>query len=151
MPVETTVMSISAIKNISYVAMFIAGAEYLGFNAEALSILGVLMLIDIFTGIIRAATVEGMRSIRSAVLKKGVIAKLLLLSGLLSVGIAAKGFGLELEHFAQGIVSVLILGELYSILGNIHSVRTGEPKHEFDAVVWMLNKVKLLLDKVIRA
>lgn len=148
MPTEVS-LSLVTLKNSSYVLAFIASVEYFGFNAEALSLLCFLMLIDIFTGITRTWVVDGPRAIRSAILKKGIVAKLLLLSGLLSVGIAAKGFGLGMENFAQGITSVLILGELYSILGNVHSARTGQKKQEFDAVVWMLNKVKTLLDKLI--
>lgn len=138
-----------AIKNLSYVAAFIAGVEYLGFNPEALSILVVLMIIDIVMGICRVYIVEGGQAIRSSILKKGVLAKMLLLTGLFSVGLAAQGFGLGLQEFSQGVISVLLLGELYSILGNIHSCRTGEKKVEFDAVVWMLGKVKTLLDKLI--
>lgn len=138
-----------AIKNLSYVAAFIVGVEYLGFNPESLSILVILMIVDIIMGISRVYLIEGGRAIRSSILKKGVLAKILLITGLFSIGLAGRGFGMELQQFAQGVVSVLILGELYSILGNIHSARTGEPKVEFDAVVWMLGKVKTLLDKLI--
>lgn len=148
MPHDVTAL-VLAIKNLSYVAAFIVGVEYLGFNPEALTILVVLMLIDIFMGICRVYIVEGGQAIKSSILKKGVLAKMLLLTGLFSVGLAAQGFGLGLQEFSQGVISVLLLGELYSILGNIHSCRTGEKKVEFDAVVWMLGKVKRLLDKLI--
>jgi Bacteriophage holin family len=144
--VSTTVI----VKNSSYLVAFFATVEYLGFNHEALGILGILMVIDIITAIARVWLNEGGQNIRSSVLKRGVTAKLLLITGLFSVAISAQSFGLEMRDFAQGILSVLTLGELYSILGNIHSARTGEPKVEFDAVAWMLGRVKDILAKVIK-
>lgn len=137
-------------KNSSYLLVFFASIEYLGFNPEALGILGALMLIDIVTAICRVWLNEGGQNIRSAVLKRGVTAKLLLITGLFAVAISSKAFGFEMHDFAQGVVSVIILGELYSILGNIHSARTGEVKVEFDAVAWMLSKVKEMLAKLIK-
>lgn len=138
------------LKNSSYVLVFFASLEYLGFNPEALGILGILMILDIFTAIGRVWLNEGGRNIRSAVLKKGVTAKLLLITGLFAVALSSKSFGLDMQQFAQAVLSVLTLGELYSILGNIHSARTGEPKVEFDAVAWMLSKVKDMLSKIIK-
>jgi hypothetical protein len=143
-------LAIAAFKNFSYVAIFIASVQYLGFNPESLSILSMLMTLDMMTGIARAAVVEGGKAIRSAIFRKGILAKFLLFTGLLSVALMAKGLGFESTNYAQGIINVLMLGEAYSTLGNIHSAKTGQPKVEFDAVVWMLNKVKRIIDKVIK-
>jgi hypothetical protein len=137
-------------KNSSYLLVFFASLEYLGFNPEALGILGTLMLLDIATAIARVWLNEGGQNIRSSVLKRGITAKLLLITGLFAVAISSKGFGLDMQQFAQAVVSVLTLGELYSILGNIHSARTGETKVEFDAVAWMLGRVKEMLAKLIK-
>lgn len=137
-------------KNFSYILIFIASIEYLGFKPEMLGVLGLLMIIDIITAIARVWLNEGGQNIRSAVLKRGITAKLLLWAGLFSVAIASKALGFEMHEFAQGTVSVIILGELYSVLGNIHSARTGAVKVEFDALAWMLGRVKEMLTKLIK-
>lgn len=142
--------NLAALKNISYVAAFIAGSEFLGFNPEALAALIFLMLLDLITGVIRAGIVNGGRSIKSSILRNGILAKVLLLVSLLAMGITTEGVGLDIGLFSQGVVSVLMLGELYSILGNVHSVKTGEKKVEFDAVGWLLGKVKDALNNVLK-
>jgi phage-related holin len=137
-------------KNGSYVFTFWLSFEYLGFDPETLTILALLMIIDIMTAITRVWLNEGGQQIKSAVLKKGIAAKLLLLTGLMAVALSSKSLGFDMQNFAQAVVSIIILGELYSILGNIHSARTGEKKVEFDAVAWMLSKVRLIIDKLIK-
>jgi toxin secretion/phage lysis holin len=146
----STTASVNSLKNVSYVIAFIGTVEYLGFTAESLSILTILMLFDILTGVSRAYCNEGGSAIRSAILRKGLLAKFLLFSGLLATALTAKGLGYDSVLYAQGIINVLMLGELFSILGNIHSIKTGQPKVEFDALTWMLNRVKGMLDKLIK-
>jgi hypothetical protein len=147
----TEAVTIPAItKNLAYVAVFFATVEWLGYNPEAMGALLVLMLVDIITGTTRAVTLNGGQAFTSALLKKGIFAKALLISVLFSLGIASKGMGLGVEVFGQGIVSVLMLGELYSIIGNVHSIKTGETKVEFDAIKFLLDKVKKTLDRFLQ-
>lgn len=115
-----------------------------------LSIFIALMIIDVITGITRSWAVKGSKSIKSKTCIHGVISKLLLLLALFSCSLAGKAVGFETDMLVQGSVSVLILGELYSILGNIHSARTGKRKVEFDAVAYLLSSVKDVLKKVIK-
>lgn len=150
MPSTETALTITAWKNMSYLMLFLASVQWLGFSVESLTILSTLMMLDIATGVCRAFLVEGGSAVRSAIFRKGILAKFFLFTGLLSVALVARGVGFESDHYAQGVINVLMLGETYSILGNIHSAKTGQPKVEFDAVVWMLSKIKTLLDKVIK-
>lgn len=138
------------IKNLSYVVAFMASLEWLGLNPQAVTIFSILMVIDVVTGVTRAAIVEGGRSVRSAILKRGILAKLLVLTALFSVALTGKGIGLDMKILVQSTVTVLILGELYSILGNIHSVRTGNQKMEFDAVAFLLARVRELIEKALK-
>ena len=108
------------------------------------------MILDVITGVSRAFCNDGGPSIKSAILRKGLLAKFLLFSGLFSMALTAKGLGYDSTVYAQGIINVIMIGELFSILGNIYSIKTGEPKMEFDALAWMLGRVKALLDKVTR-
>jgi len=142
--------TIALIKNFSYVVTFIASMEWLGLNHQAVTIFSVLMLIDVVTGILRAALVHGGQSVRSSILKRGILAKLLVLTALFSVALAGKGLGFDMSSLVQAAVNVLILGELYSILGNVHSVRTGNQKVEFDAVAFLLDRVKELINKALK-
>jgi len=137
----------AAIKNFSYLVAFVASMEWLGLDPVTISIFAVLMVIDVITGIARAYYVEGGQSIRSAILKRGVVAKLLILTALFSSALAGKGVGFDMSSVTQAAVNVLLLGELYSILGNIHSTRTGKQKVEFDAVAFLLSRVKELIQK----
>lgn len=140
--------SFVALKNSSYVGAFCVGMEYLGFNPESIVLLFSLMFIDIVTAITRVWVNDGGRHIRSFTFKRGVTAKFLLATGLFSISLTSKGVGFDIQQIAQGAVMVLMLGELYSILGNIHSARTGQPKVEYDAVAYLLSKVRDILDKV---
>lgn len=144
-----TFASATALKNLSYIAAFILSIEWLGFDPKTLWIYTALMIIDVCTGVIRALMVEGGRAIRSALLRKGVVAKLLLMTALFSIALTGHGVGFDMANLVQGAVTVLILGECYSILGNVHSARTGKSKSEFDALNVVLHKFKALIDKVI--
>lgn len=146
----TAVTSTVLAKNSSYVLVFVFSLEYLGFKPETLGILGILMMLDIITAIAQVWLNEGGQQIRSSVLKRGVTAKLLLFAGLLAVALTSRAVGFEMQAFAQATLTVIILGELYSILGNIHSARTGQVKVEFDAVAWMLKRVKDILGNIIK-
>ena len=144
------IATITWIKNVSYIAAFFAMGEYLGFETEVMAIFSTLMIIDVFTGITRAGVVEGRSALRSAIGTRGILAKILLITALFSVALAGKGVGVEAAALANGAMGVLILSEAYSILGNIHSIRTRKPKAEFDAVTWMLAQVRFLLEKTIK-
>ncbi len=149
MPPES-LSTIAIIKNFSYALAFVASVEWLGLNPLAVTVFSGLMVIDVVTGVTRAILVMGGHSVRSAILKRGIVAKLLVLTALFSVALAGKGIGFEMGTLVQASVNVLILGELYSILGNIHSVRTGNQKVEFDAVSFLLDSVRGLLSKVMK-
>lgn len=135
----------ATLKNASYIAAFVASVRYIGFNPEALAIYTLLMLVDVATGVVRTYVISGGQAITSDALKFGVLKKVLALIALFTIGIAAQGVGFDLHKFVHGIVVVFILGEAYSILGNIHSARTGSKKVEFDAVEYALGRVGALL------
>ena len=138
---------IAACMNLSYIATFLISIEWIGFNPQSLGIFVILMLIDIITGVYRAYNQEGGSSVKSAVLKDGLYAKFFIFISLFSVGLTGKGVGFNMDDLVQASVSVLIVGELFSILGNVHSAITGQEKVEFDALSVLLSQVKKLLDR----
>lgn len=136
-------------KNASYLAMFIVSVEWLGFNPQILSLFIALMMIDVITGVARSFINEGGQSVRSRTAIKGIVSKMMLLFALFGVAITGQIIGFNTENYVHGAISVLALGELYSILGNIHSIRTGKAKSEFDAVALLLRKVRDMLNKAL--
>jgi toxin secretion/phage lysis holin len=146
----TTAAAVTSMKNISYVAAYFAVTSQLGFVPQTLSLFMILMVFDIITGIYRTYIVEGGNAIQSRIGIKGVLSKMMLLVILFSVAITSKIIGFDPETYVNGAIVVLALGELYSIIGNIHSAHTGKPKSEFDAVTVLLKKLRDILDKYLQ-
>lgn len=142
--------STSFLKNAGYVVIFLATVDYLGFDPRSISILTILMFIDMVTGIARSCVNEGCRSIKSAIGIRGLLAKILVLTSLFSIGLAGRGIGFDMQLIVQGAVNILILSETYSILGNVHSAKTGKKKNEFDAVAYLMGQVRDLLRRSIK-
>lgn len=136
------------IKNISYGLAFLIGA--VGLSAQAFAIFGALIIIDTLTGIIRAVRLKGGRSVTSLRLTSGVISKLLIILVPLIIAWAGQGSGLNLTLVAQGALSMLILAEAYSIIGNIHAIRVGKDLKEFDAIAWVLTKVRSVIENYLK-
>ena len=137
------------VKNTSYIAVFLGASHYLNLSPESAAVLGALIVTDVITGVVKAATVNGWRSIRSSVMERGLIAKSLIIIAPITVAVAGRGVGINLSSLAQSIISVLILSEAYSIIGNLYSIRTGQVTHEFDAIAYVLDQIKAMLKKII--
>ena len=150
MATTTATAAVTTAKNTSYVVAFLASVQWLGFVPETLTLFVVLMLLDVVTGVYRSYAVSGGQSIKSGIIIRGVLSKMMLLVILFSLAITAKIIGFDPEYYIEGALVVLTLGELYSIIGNIHSARTGKEKREFDAVTVILRKVRDILDKYLQ-
>ena len=150
MPEATTTFHLLSLKNVSYVAAFFASIEFIGFEPRMLGLLAFVMIADVITGIYRVYKNEGSRAIESHPLLKGIGAKLMLLLVLLVIGATAIIVGFDPVIYIQASVTVIALGELFSVVGNVHSARTGKPKVEFDALAVILRKLRDVLDKYVR-
>lgn len=149
---ETAASSFSLavlIKHMGYVAAFVVSMQYLNLIPQSVIILSGLLIADVITGIVRSALLLGLSSIRSSIAIRGVISKLLVFLIPIVIALAGKGIGLDLSPLAQASVTVFILSMTYSILGNIRSIQTGQPKQEFDAIQYVMNQVKGLLQNII--
>ncbi len=133
------------VKNLAYIPM-----AFLGLSHENYTILAVLMVIDTVTGLIRSGIVHGTKTITSKNLSIGILSKLSLITIPLVIALAGKGVGLQITWLAKSALSMLILSECYSILGNIQSIRIKQDVHEFDAVNFVLEKVRNILEKTLR-
>lgn len=133
-------------KNLGYIpALFFAGL-----SGEAHIILAVLMVVDTIFGVIRVYVVYGGEHIRSYRLSAGVLSKLTVLGVPLLIAWGGRGAGLDFLFLAQATLGVLCLAQLYSILGNIYSIRVRRDVKEFDAVAFILRKVQLLIERILK-
>jgi phage-related holin len=147
---DTAIQNISiwaALKNASYVAAFFATTQYLGLLPESVAVLTALIAIDIVTGIIKSGVLYGWRSIRSSRLASGTLAKMLLVLIPMCLALAGKGVSIDMHALAQGSITVLVLSQAYSVIGNIHAVQTRTDKNEFDAVAYILRSLRDLLER----
>jgi phage-related holin len=137
----------AAVKNVGYVAAFFATTTYLGISPESILILTAVIVIDIITGVLKSATLHGWHSITSSKFSAGVLAKLLLILIPVTLALAGKGVGLDLALLTGGSISVLILSQVYSIIGNIHAMQTLDEKNEFDAVAFIMKQLRDILER----
>ncbi len=131
------------LKNATYALAALAGVTH-----EAYTAFAVLMLFDVATGVLASAKCDGWRSITSRRLSFGIISKLLLLFIPLAIALAGKAAGVSLQSVISSAFMVLTLSELYSVIGNIYTVRTGVRVPEFDAVSVVLRNIRRLIEKL---
>ncbi|MCK4500908.1 phage holin family protein [Candidatus Babeliales bacterium] len=135
------------LKNGMYIPAFVLAA---GISVNAINALAVLVMLDTVLGILKVVKIDGWRSVTSRRLAGGVISKLVLLLVPVTLALASLGVGVDIKWLVQSSITVLILSETYSVLGNIHSINTGKETPEFDAVQFILLRIKSLLDKLTR-
>lgn len=128
------------IKNLGYIIAGLLGVKY-----DAAFAFASLMFMDVVTGIIASASCCGWRSITSRKLIFGVLSKLCLLLIPLSVSLVAKVNGNDLSFIVSSSISILAIGETYSIIGNVYSIKTGKRVPEFDALSIILSRIREFL------
>lgn len=138
-------MNLTDLKNTLYIPVFI-----LGMSLHSFYILGLFIFLDIVTGIVKSGRINGWRAVTSSAFTFGITFKALIIFVPLIVALTGKGIGIDLVFMARGALSMLIVSEAYSILGNIYSIRTGQNHEEFDAVNWSINKVRESLISIIK-
>ena len=146
METGATTLSITTIlKNFSYLC-----AAFVSLGHDSYTILAIFMIIDTITGILRSGTIHGYRSVTSHNLSMGIVKKGLVIIIPLLIAVAGQGVGINLVFLAKSTLSILILSELYSILSNIQSIRLKRDVQEFDAVNFLLSKLRDILEKTLK-
>jgi phage-related holin len=122
---------------------------FLGLNEIQFIILAALMAIDMLTGIAKSYKVSK-HSVSSHRMGMGVISKLLYLLVPIIIALAMKGLGIkELgEWLVAFSINALILTETYSNIGNIYTFKTGRTVQEIDAISYILEAIRNLLDRL---
>ena len=125
------------LKHLAYIP-----ALFLGLAPSGVLILAIFMVIDVITGILRSGFLHGWNTITSSRLIAGITAKGFTVLVPLLVVAAGHGSGFDLLLFAQATMGLLIFATLYSIIGNIHAISTGKDSREFDAINFVLLKLR---------
>ena len=136
----------SWILNLFYIPA-IALFEYLQLDHEKLSILAVLMGIDILCGVVKARSQE--KPITSQRLMIGFGSKLLILLIPFVIALLARGVEFDINWFVKLCITVFIIAEVYSILGNIYTVRSGKEVEQIDTISYLLKIVEKFLMKTL--
>jgi len=128
---------------------FITLLVWLDVSSEQFMILSILLTIDFITGVKKVFILKG--SLKSCRAISGFITKGLVLLLVLSLAFMAKGLNLDFELYLSLFISALIVSETYSIFGNTYSVITKEETTEFDAVAFVILKVRKKVENLVKA
>ena len=118
---------------------------YLGLNGESFFLFSVLLLIDYITGVAKAYRLN--QCITSNRMKYGILSKLSLLLIPIVLAIGAKAVGADFKTVLLVGINILVLSEVYSIIGNIYSIRTKDELPEYDVVAMIGKRIRSVLLK----
>lgn len=125
------------------VIIFSGILAYLEISEEPFTLFAILLIIDYLTGLTKAKTLN--ISITSNKMKYGILSKLSLLLIPIVIAIGAKAVGADSHYILLSGMYILIMSEVYSIIGNIYSTRTKEELPEYDAVAMIGKKIRAFL------
>lgn len=121
--------------------------QFLEIDTKKLSILVVLMCIDMLTGTLKAyRTKENITSRRWIA---GFLSKLVVLLVPFTIALMARGVDFDVKWFIGFSLSIMVIAEAYSILGNIYTFKTGEAVEEIDAVSAIIKVLRNFLENMI--
>lgn len=131
----------------TFVILFSGLLAYLNIAEEPFLIFGVLLVIDYLTGIAKARALG--QSITSNKMKYGFASKgsLLLLPIVIALGI--KAVGGDSHYVLLAGMNILIISEVYSIIGNIYSLGKKEEFPEYDALAMIGKIIRNFLLKIV--
>lgn len=138
--------TLAVFKNFGYVLAFMAGIDL-----HSYIILAIFMFVDLIVGVLRVTIVSGPRSLKSYKFIAGITSKLLVLCVPLLVVWAGRGADINLLFLAQGALGMLVLGEAYSVIGNINCIRLGKNVEEFDVISSIFDYLQKILEALLSA
>ena len=119
---------------------------YTGLPVEPAAILAVLMCIDFVAGISKSRVVG--IPVTSHRIKVGTISKCGVMTVPLVMALTAKGLGADFNWLVSWTVSVFILSETYSIIANIYAIKTGKIAPEWDAISFILARLRAVIENL---
>lgn len=126
---------------------FASIVQFLEIDAQKLTILVMLMCIDMLTGTFKAYRIK--ENITSRRWIAGFLSKLVVLLVPFTIALMAKGVDFDIKWFIGFSLSIMVIAEAYSILGNIYTYKTGEAVAEIDAVSAIIKVLRNFLENMI--
>lgn len=114
--------------------------NYIGLDKEVIRLYAILLGIDYLTGLLKAYRLK--QHIKSNIMKYGILSKLVLLLIPITLLITAKIVGIDFDNMVKISINILAISELYSIIGNLYSVRTAKELPEYDVLALLGRKIK---------
>lgn len=138
-----------AFKSISYFILVPLFA-YTGISGELVAVLTTLIVLDIMTALIREYAVGN--RLKSRMFWIGVSAKMLLILIPFVVILVGKGAGVNLLPMGRITLSIFIVAEGYSIIGNIIQIRKKDITiDEQDAITSVIKGIEKTFKKILGA
>ena len=145
---QSTLTLKAVVLNILYLPI-VSLMVWLELPVEQVLILTVLLGIDYVTVILKVYAIKG--CIKSYRMIAGILTKSMILLLIFTLAFMAKGIALDFAVYLSTLISLLIISETYSIVGNIYSIKTGEDTKEFDAVAMIIKRVRKFIEKMLLA
>lgn len=138
------------IKSAGYAIAIVVGNFLTKINVttDLIIALSVLMVLDWITGMWKAHKLS--IPITSKRSNKGLLEKSVLLIIPLVIAYVANVIGVPLGITIKTIFSMLVVAELYSLIGNCYCIYTGENQKEYDAVTAVLMYIKKSIMKLLK-
>ena len=105
---------------------------YLNLDIETVLILTVLMVIDSLAGAVKTIRIGG--QFKMKVLVWGFVIKIFFLLIPVTLALMGKGIGKDFIFIVDVFLQVMIISEVYSIWGNIWSIKNKKEAKKFDAI-----------------
>lgn len=143
MHMPETTWTIVAIKTGLFTSIMAIFA-YTWVNSEAFTVLGILMLVDMITGISKQYRIDRQK-VTSHRLWFWLIKKIYTLAGILSVWLAIHWVWFSPNVFISIVIPGFVAAELYSVIQNIYIFSTGERVTEFNATKYVFQALLKLI------
>ncbi|SDT47419.1 Bacteriophage holin family protein [Maribacter dokdonensis] len=120
--------------------LLVAVLTYLGINKNAAGVLFLLMVLDTFAGGLKAIILkEGFTFKKMAA---GIASKLSVLVVPLTIALLGRGMSFDFSMFLLMIMNILLVGETFSILTNILSIKKRESIKNFDFITLVISTIR---------
>lgn len=113
---------------------------YANISVEIFSIFVSLIFIDFGTGLMKSWALK--IAITSVKMRYGVASKFSLILLPVVIGLGAKAIGQDAKSLFVWGMNLLILSEVYSIIGNIYTIRTKKYLPEWDVIALLGAKIR---------
>lgn len=119
-----------------------------GLPAAPGAILAFIMFLDFISALAKCYVLE--RPITSRKLKSGILSKMLMLLIPLVMALTASAIGMDLVWFVTWVLNLLILGEAYSFISNVHAVRYKKELPEWNVLAIVARKLRDIVEEGLR-